>query len=873
MHVLRSRFIALAAASVFVLGACGPSVANPVDPVGGVAAAFDIAKAGGTLKAMDLVTCISTGGALGSALSGLLGGLTAAQIAKFGITADDINGAIKVGFADLKTTEVSRSGDQATVHVNVKVTTDVDPGKMRDLVKKYSATQGVVPDDATIDAAIKARLGGQYTQSETISKDVRVVQQNGKWVACGAEFAAPGVTVGTPGLNGAPTGGVGLATGAAPSTGLLPGTTLAPGATGSTTIPNISGSTVAIAAGNGFACALISDGSVKCWGRNSGGQLGDGATADSATPVTPSGLGAGVKSISIDTFGSSACAVTGNGAVKCWGTGQLGNGSSSTSSTPVDVVGISSGASSVAVATNDVCVVMTSGGAKCWGKNDQGQLGNGSAVDSGIPVDVAGLGAVAAIAPSQAHTCALTVAGGVKCWGNKNGGTLGNGSTAGSLTPVDVVGIVGAVTKLTTGQYGNCVLAATGGVKCWGGNNTIATDVVGLSSGVRDIIAAVGTCAFTTDARILCWGSDPTPKDATAQFGGTFSALVFGGNGAGTGPNVTCILTSAGGVACLDQNVWKEISGLTPGSGGPVPSPSQAAAGTVASVSVGLQHSCVVTTAGGAMCWGSNPGNGTTTSKTPVGVLGLTSGVKAVATGTSFSCALTDAGAVMCWGDSTYGQLGNGATSNSTIPVAVTGLNSGVAAIAAAGNQACALLQTGAAKCWGQYGALSPVAVPGLSGLTAISVGSHICALTGAGGIKCWTYPQSPQDVTGFTTGIKAIDAGPYDCALLIAGGAKCRFGTADLSSLVGTLNAISGTCVITGTGGVKCWGSNLGNGTTATGTTPVDAAGLTSGVQAIDSGDDGTCAVTADHALWCWGNNGYGSIPANTIPTRFPGL
>jgi len=880
VRVLKSKVIALLGAAILVVGACGgSSTANPVDPVGGVAAAFDTAKSGGVLKAMDLVTCLTTGGAIGSAFSGLFGGLTGDALAKAGVSPADLSAAWAISFDNLQTAQASLSGANATVHVSVKVTSAIDAGKMRDLVKKYAATQGIVPDDATIDAAIQAKLGGQTTMSETITKDISVVKQNGIWVACGVALgAAGGGAAGAAGAAGAQpaTGSTTAPTQAAAATetptSSVPAATATPGGSGSATIPNVSGSAIAIAAGDGFACALLSDGSVMCWGRNNSGQLGNGTTAASSSPVSPSGLGAGVKSISVDTFGSFACAVTASGAVKCWGTGPLGNGPPSTSTTSVTAVGVSSGARSVAVATNGVCVVMTSGGVKCWGKNGEGQLGNNSTVDSDVPVDVASLGGAATVAPAAGYTCALMTAGGVKCWGNKSGGSLGNGSTTGSLTPVDVVGLTGAAKAISVGGYGSCALAAAGGVKCWGGNNTVATDVVGLTSGVRDLlgIAGVGTCAFTTDGRTMCWGSDPTPKDGTAQFGGTFASLAFGGS------RVLCVLTTSGGVACANQTQtgWQEITGLTPGSAGSAPGETPAAtSGSVAAVSVGLQHTCVVTTSGGVKCWGYIPGNGMTDSKTPVDVLGLTSGVSAVATGTSFSCALTSSGAVKCWGDDNWGQLGNGSKANSTIPVDVAGLGSGVTAIAAGGTQACALIAGSGVKCWGHSGALTPVAVAGLSGVSAISVGANsVCALTGAGGVKCWTFPQAPQDVPSLAAGVKAIDAGSYQCGILVAGGVKCQSDQGDLSSLGGSLVAISGTCVINAAGGVKCWGSNLGNGTTASSTTPVDVVGLSAGVRSISSGDDGVCAVTADHALMCWGSRGS-SIPVNTIPTLFPGL
>ena len=172
---------------------------------------------------------------------------------------------------------------------------------------------------------------------------------------------------------------------------------------------------------------------------------------------------------------------------------------------------------------------------------------------------------------------------------------------------------------------------------------------------------------------------------------------------------------------------------------------------TLGYVSVGQaspgQHGCALTAGGGVKCWGYNAygqlGDGTTTDRlTPVGVVGLSSGVVQISTGDLHTCALTAAGGVKCWGFNSYGELGDGTTSFRTLPVNVSGLTSGVAQLIAGYYHTCAVTTSLGAKCWGYNGygglgdgstadRLTPVNVTGLtSGVTQISPGFiHTCAV------------------------------------------------------------------------------------------------------------------------------------------------
>jgi alpha-tubulin suppressor-like RCC1 family protein len=337
-------------------------------------------------------------------------------------------------------------------------------------------------------------------------------------------------------------------------------------------------------------------------------------------------------------------------------------------------------------------------------------------------------------------------------------------------------------------------------------------------------------------------------------------------------------------------------------------------------IATGANHTCAVTSTGGAQCWGINGdgqlGNGTTTaSNAPVNVTGLTSGVKAIVAGYYHACALTTAGGVKCWGWNANGQLGNGTFTDSTVPVNVTGLTSGVTAISAGDSHTCALTTSGGVKCWGwnalgQLGngsttnANVPVDVTGrTSGTTAIAAGvTHTCAVTSAGAAQCWgnngsgrlgngtsTNASTPVNVTGLTSGVASIAAGNHTCAVTTGGSAKCwgpnaagqlgngtttasnvPVNVTGLSSGVATIGAgWDHTCAITTSGAAKCWGDNsyrgLGNGTNTNATSPGDVTGLTSGVATIEGGAAHTCAITTTGIAKCWGYNGGGQLGDGT--------
>jgi hypothetical protein len=279
-------------------------------------------------------------------------------------------------------------------------------------------------------------------------------------------------------------------------------------------VAGLSSGVDSVAGGLSFACALTTGGAAKCWGSNASGQLGDGSATDRSQPVAVSGLGSGVAAISAGW--AHTCALLAGGAVKCWGDntyGQLGDGTTTGSATPVDVTGLSEGATAIATGGYFTCARTTAGGVECWGDNTFGQVGDGTEEDRSSPTQVTGLtSGVAGIgAGGGGHACAIMSAGGAKCWGNNEFGQLGENRACPTpcTAPVDVQGLDEHVTAIAGGYLFSCALTSTGGVKCWGnnvfgqlGDNFTCGDLCGAPVNVAGLTS--GATALTTGSRHAC---------------------------------------------------------------------------------------------------------------------------------------------------------------------------------------------------------------------------------------------------------------------------------------------------------------------------------------------------------------------------------
>lgn len=330
-----------------------------------------------------------------------------------------------------------------------------------------------------------------------------------------------------------------------------------------------------IAVGMGFhTCGVVSDGTARCWGENSSGQVGDGTTVNRTSPRIVSGL-TGASTLAAGGFHS--CALRTNGTVACWGDnteGQFGTGSTASSNTPVTVPGISD-ATTVSTGTYHTCVIRSGGTVWCWGDNAFGQVGNGSfSGDVLTPTQVAGISGASRISAGGWHTCAVA-GGSVYCWGLNDYGQIGTGS-ANDREPSPLAVNLTNVVSVSAGDSHTCVTRAPGDARCWGlndygqlgngstTNSGLPVQVSGLDGATSISAGFVHSCARRSNGSAWCWGNNDYGQLGDGTFTSRSTAAAVPGMstasaGVAAGGLYSCARLSSGLAQCWGYNAYGQL--------------------------------------------------------------------------------------------------------------------------------------------------------------------------------------------------------------------------------------------------------------------------------------------------------------------------
>jgi alpha-tubulin suppressor-like RCC1 family protein len=652
----------------------------------------------------------------------------------------------------------------------------------------------------------------------------------------------------------------------------------------------------AVAAGARHTCALTRDvGDVYCWGGDEAGQLGQPDNAAGAPRTTPVQVAGVTDALDVAAGSDFSCAVLRDGTARCWGAndaGQLGDGGPKTTRRAPTVVFALSGVRALSASWQHVCALRDDETLWCWGAGSVGQLGDGAARDAPQPVRVVGLDAVTAVATGLQHTCAATRAEGLFCWGANTSSQLGREASPMEARPARVPIVTNPVAVAAGGAH-TCAIRRGGATLCWGANGSgqlgngststlpIPVKVNDLGAATKVVAGSTFTCARGGGDAVFCWGDDrygqlalgkttsrpraaPVPSIAGASdlaTGAAHGCAIVGGAaagdaGAGTPQPVACWGANQAGQlgdgSTMDRSIARPVTGLE-----------------ATRVSAGVAHSCAIAEGGALWCWGRG-GSGqlgrTRAVDTPSPAmvpLAASARVVGAALGDTHTCAALSDGTARCWGANGDGQLGDGTSTAqplATVAPAVGGATplAGIEALTAGDGHTCARLADGGVRCWGrgtrgQLGAAAttssatPVTTPLASPADDVTAGAaHTCAATAGGEVACWGANDDGQ-----------LGAPP-------SAGASSPATVATLDGVRGVAAGGGHTCAVTQARTVVCWGANddgqLGDGTTKASATPLPVLGLTE-VEQLGAGATHTCARRADGGVWCWGDNSAGQL------------
>lgn len=553
--------------------------------------------------------------------------------------------------------------------------------------------------------------------------------------------------------------------------------------------------------GHGHTCALLADTTVTCWGYNSDGQIGRGVIGGGNYDPGPSVIDSsdltlsGVIEISSGRY--STCALKSNGTVWCWGknaSGQLGNASLVDSAKAVQVTGLSN-ITQISVGQEFACALNSSKEVHCWGENIAGQIGDQNApLDVSTAHKISWLEDVTYIAANGYNTCALFTDTTVGCWGQQIWGELGYFHTDYAKSTPQLVSAITSGSRVHSSNYHSCAIVSGGSIQCWGlgengklGNNSSVdqnspVSVVGLTAAPTDIrVGWQHSCALLSNSTVECWGSDDYGQMGNAGLSQMTAGTPVTLSGTPTqlesGYNHICALLSNSQIECWGYGGAGRLGdGAT--SNNMLPN-LVTGISNAQRIGLGSYHSCAILSDETVRCWGKNDmgqlGNGTITSgeSLPVTVTGL-GDVAQVAGGFDFTCALLNDGTIQCWGNSDNGVFGMAAVSGVvTTPTVVPGI-SNIVEIAAGRDYLCARRNDDQLKCWGSnyYGQLGIERVSGLekdivnlssipnTASVQLGGGYHSCIAKNDGKIYCFGLNQDGLLGLG-TTPISYIDRIP----------------------------------------------------------------------------------------------------------------
>lgn len=442
---------------------------------------------------------------------------------------------------------------------------------------------------------------------------------------------------------------------------------------------------VSVRAGGAESCGVRRDGTVWCWGDNSYGQVGDGTTTNLSSPVQIAALGDAATVIAVGL--GSSCAIRSNNTAYCSGRdayGELGVATPDEYDSPHQV-GAGTNWTTIGVGTLTGCAYRSSDASVwCWGANPSGQVGDGTTTDRDSATQTNVAQTFTSVSVGVAHACGVRQSQKVRCWGDNTYGEVGDNTTTTRTSPVLLSGN-NNYSSVSAGSYSSCGIQTDNSLWCWGLNSSGQLGIGSTSNKLNDTqvgsatnwaMVAVGTnaaCAVKITGTLWCWGDNTygqlgdgttTQRTSPVQIGvaTTWAAVSAPGDH-------TCGVRTDGTLWCWGTNTYGQVGD---GTTTQRLSPVQVSAVTTWaqnswSLATTTSTSCAVRTNGTLWCWGRNAfgtvGDGTTADRSsPVQVGVATDWSDVVGESGNTMCGLRGTGSLWCWGAAYVGVAGDGVT-------------------------------------------------------------------------------------------------------------------------------------------------------------------------------------------------------------------
>jgi alpha-tubulin suppressor-like RCC1 family protein len=343
-----------------------------------------------------------------------------------------------------------------------------------------------------------------------------------------------------------------------------------------------SGPWSSVSAGYLHTCAISTEKSLYCWGRNIFGEIGDGTSGEDR--LSPTKVGSSGAWAEVSAGYNHTCAISTGKSLYCWGindVGRLGDGTTEERHSPKKI-GTSGVWATVSAGNGHTCAISTGKSLYCWGSNNFGQIGDGASGggnDRHSPRKIGTSGVWATVSAGEQHTCAITTGRSLYCWGDNKWGQIGDGTDTERPSPKRI-GTSGGWAQAIAGDFHTCAITTGKSLYCWGYNalgqvgdgtnvyprlspRKVGTSGVWAGADAGGLNGGGHTCAVSTGKSLYCWGYNIAGELGDGTVTERHAPKKIGTSGAwgsaDAGSNHTCAVSTGQSLYCWGYNEFGQV--------------------------------------------------------------------------------------------------------------------------------------------------------------------------------------------------------------------------------------------------------------------------------------------------------------------------